>query len=88
MIIDLVGCETKEAVHEIFKQKLRFPEFYGANWDAFLDAITGLVEMPNDVILINWQGFAEACPKDMQILREIIYNDYLERIPGKRIALA
>lgn len=88
MIIDLAGCKTKAAVHELFKQKLEFPEFYGANWDAFLDAITGFVEMPDEVVLINWQDFAQACPMDMQILREIIYNDYLERLPGKRIALA
>lgn len=88
MIIDLAGCETKEAIHEIFKHKLEFPEFYGANWDAFLDAITGLVEMPDEVVLINWRGFAQACPIDIQILQEIIDNDYLEGLPGKRITLA
>jgi RNAse (barnase) inhibitor barstar len=87
MIIDLGGCETKEALHEIFKQKLEFPDFYGANWDAFWDCINGLVEMPDEVILINWQGFAQACPRDMQILREIIH-DYPERNSEKRITLA
>jgi RNAse (barnase) inhibitor barstar len=68
MIIDLASCETKEAVHEIFKQKLGFPDLYGANWDAFLDSITALVEMPDEVTLINWQSFALACPRDIQIL--------------------
>jgi hypothetical protein len=56
--------------------------------DAFWDSITGLVEMPDEVTLINWQGFAHACPKDMQILRQIIDYDYLERFPEKRITLA
>jgi len=87
MIIDLAGCKTKEALHETFKQKLRFPDFYGANWDAFLDAITGLVEMPDEVRLINWQDFAHACPRDMRILREIVDDDYPERLPEKRILL-
>lgn len=88
MIIDLAGCKTKEAVHEVFKQKLEFPDFYGANWDAFLDSITGLVEMPDEVRIINWQGFAHACPKDMQILREIVCDHYPERLPEKRSLLA
>lgn len=88
MIIDLAGCKTKEAVHETFKRRLEFPEFYGANWDAFLDSITGLVEMPDEVRIINWQGFAYACPKDMQILREIVGDDYPKRLPEKRILIA
>jgi len=86
MVIDLAGCKTKEAIHEVFRQKLEFPEFYGANWDAYWDAITGLVEMPDEVELVHWHDFAQACPRDMQILREII-NDYSEQLPGKRITL-
>jgi hypothetical protein len=38
-------------------------------------------------VLCNWQEFAEACPKDMQILRQIIH-DYAEEMPAKRIVLA
>lgn len=87
MIIDLAGYETKEAVHKVFKQKLEFPEFYGANWDAFWDSITRLVEMPAEVRLVNWQGFAQACPRDMQILREIIH-EYQAAFREKRITLA
>ncbi|MGI4762807.1 MAG: barstar family protein [Janthinobacterium lividum] len=86
MTIDLAGCETKEAVHEIFKQKLGFPEFYGANWDVFWDSIARLVEMPDEVRLVNWQGFAQACPRDIQILREIIH-DYQGEFSEKRITL-
>jgi RNAse (barnase) inhibitor barstar len=51
MMIDVTECETKEAVHETFKQDIKFPDFYGANWVAFLAAITGLVEMPDAVLL-------------------------------------
>jgi RNAse (barnase) inhibitor barstar len=86
MVIDLAGCETKESVHEVFKQELAFHDFYGANWDAFWDSITGLVEMPDEVRLLNWQGFAQACPRDLQILQEII-RDYSKHSIEKRIVL-
>lgn len=84
MIIDLAGSTTKVAIHQDFERQLGFPDFYGANWDAFWDAITGLVEMPDEVLLVNWQGFAKSCPKDMQILRDII-SEYHALLPAKRI---
>lgn len=43
--------------------------------------------MPDEVVLLNWQKFAQACPKDMQILRQII-TDYHEEVPSKQLLLA
>nr|WP_257207653.1 barstar family protein [Bacillus cereus] len=35
----------------LFKEKLEFPDFYGENWDAFWDCITGSVfPLPNKII--------------------------------------
>ncbi|MVN77317.1 ribonuclease inhibitor [Hymenobacter sp. HMF4947] len=87
VLIDLAGVESKVAIHEAFKQHLGFPTWYGVSWDAFWDAIIAVVEMPDEVILVHWQGFARACPKDMQILQQII-QDYHEQIPTKQIHLA
>ena len=84
--IDLTGIESKVAIHEAFKQHLGFPNWYGPSWDAFWDAIIAVVEMPDEVTLLNWQGFAQACPKDMQILQQII-ADYQIQMPTKRLAL-
>jgi ribonuclease inhibitor len=85
--IDLSGINTKVAIHQAFKQQLGFPDWYGPSWDAFWDAIIAVVEMPDEVMLLNWQEFAQACPKDMQILRQII-SDYHAEKPRKRIQLA
>jgi len=86
MTIDLTGIDTKAAFHLLLKRKLGFPEWYGANWDAFWDAICGLVEMPDCLVLRNWQAFAQACPNDMQMLRETIAG-YNQEMPGKQILL-
>lgn len=87
VIIDLAGINSKVEIHQAFKQHLGFPDWYGPSWDAFWDAIIAVVEMPDEVTLRNWQEFAQACPKDMQILRQII-SDYHAEKPAKRLQLA
>jgi RNAse (barnase) inhibitor barstar len=87
MTIDLQGAETKQAVHERFRISLNFPEWYGPNWDAFWDCIIAVVPMPAEVRLVNWQSFAEACPRDMAILRQVV-QDYAEAMPSKQLVLA
>ena len=72
MTIDLKKIQSIEELHLIFKQQLNFPDFYGNNWDAFWDSITGLVEMPQILILKNWDAFVARFPKDCVILNKII----------------
>jgi RNAse (barnase) inhibitor barstar len=86
MTIDLTNIDTKAAFHLKMNHELGFPDWCGANWDAFWDAILALVEMPDCVVLTNWQAFAQACPKDMQILRQII-ADYHQELPEKQLIL-
>ncbi|WP_022824689.1 barstar family protein [Hymenobacter norwichensis] len=86
MILDLSGITSKADLHAFFKTQLGFPEWYGPSWDAFWDAIIAIVELPPQLVLVNWQEFAQACPKDMGILRQVI-QDYEAERPGKRIML-
>ena len=87
MTIDLTHVDTKAAFHRTMKRELGFPDWCGENWDAFWDAITGLVDMPDCVVLQHWQRFAQACPHDMQLLREVTAN-YTQALPGKQLLLA
>ncbi|RYE90122.1 MAG: hypothetical protein EOO37_03670 [Cytophagaceae bacterium] len=87
MTIDLTGIDTKVAFHLTMKSQLKFPDWYGVSWDAFWDAIIAVVEMPDCLVLQNWEAFAQACPKDMQILRKII-ADYHKEMPDKQLLLA
>lgn len=86
MTIDLTGIDTKAAFHGLMKRELGFPDWYGVSWDAFWDAIIAVVEMPDRVVLQHWQAFAQACPHDMAILRDIIAN-YPREKPGKQLLL-
>jgi RNAse (barnase) inhibitor barstar len=82
--IELGSIESVEQLHDIFKDSFDFPEFYGKNWDAFWDMITGFVEMPEELRLINAGKFKQAFRKDYQTLIDIIeeYNalPYTKRI--------
>jgi len=49
--INLNSVQNSEELHDLLKKKLDFPDFYGMNWNAFWDAITGLVELPDNTDL-------------------------------------
>ena len=87
MTLDLTGIRSKAALHQLFKAELQFPDWYGVSWDAFWDCIIAIVDMPMQLTLTNWDEFAQACPHDMQILRQVI-RDYAETMAPKQIVLA
>ena len=40
-VVDLSGVSSEGDIHQVFSSTLSFPSFYGANWDAFWDVLTG-----------------------------------------------
>ncbi len=74
--IDMSQVANNKHLHNLFAEKLQFPKFYENNWDALWDSITGLVEMPNKLILYNWNQFQTELPKDAETLKELVegYN--------------
>ena len=48
--IVLYGEEMKDNPHEYIKEKLEFPDYYGANHDALYDC---LCELPEKIIIIK-----------------------------------
>lgn len=80
--IDLRSIESLEQLHILFQARFNFPHFYGRNWDAFWDAITGLVVLPSRVRLLGWASFESRFPRDARIMREC-FSDY-QRELGKK----
>jgi RNAse (barnase) inhibitor barstar len=72
IVIDCATVKTIEGFHTLLADKLSFPSFYGKNWDAFWDAITGLVEMPGQLTFINYSHFKQKFPQDSKILKEFL----------------
>jgi RNAse (barnase) inhibitor barstar len=80
--IDVTNIKTANELHLLLKEKLEFPDFYGENWDAFWDAITGLVApLPNKIIFHGWSELEKNLPSDAKIMKECLH-DYNEDFPN------
>ncbi|WP_017581559.1 barstar family protein [Nocardiopsis valliformis] len=73
--VDLGSVSTPWELHRVLKAELGFPGFYGMNWDAFWDAITGLVDLPTTLRFTGWRHLEETCPRDAGIMREMLEED-------------
>ena len=79
--IELHGVQTSEDLHYLLQTKLRFPSWYGCNWDAFWDSITGLVTMPRTLQLSGWAEFEARLPRDAQHMRQCL-REMAEKYPN------
>lgn len=75
--IDVSEIQTPKEFQQILKNKLGMPGFYGLNWDAFWDGITGLITLPDMLELTGWHVYKKRQPEDAQIFEKIM-KDYNE----------
>lgn len=73
--IDVSGVADERALHLLLKRELSFPDFYGMNWDAFWDAITGLVRIPDHLRFLGWDQLDDGVPRGATMLRQAL-DDY------------
>lgn len=78
--IDLSAVSTADELQLLLMDRLDFPGWYGCNWNAFWDAITGLVSMPRRLRLVGWAGFAVRLPDDARLMRECL-NEMATQYP-------
>ena len=57
VILDCKEFSNESEFHNIIKEKLEFPDYYGCNLDALWDCLTGWVDFP---LTIEWIGFEES----------------------------
>jgi len=70
-VVDLTGCKYTWDIHQRFKEALEFPDFYGANWDAFWDCI--MCETPVDYVEIRGEHtVAENLIPALEIVHELL----------------
>jgi RNAse (barnase) inhibitor barstar len=72
VVLDLSGISSSPELHAALAHSLGFPDFYGQNWAAFWDAITGLVAMPHRLRLIGWSLFAARLPEEARQLQSCL----------------
>lgn len=62
LVIDLTEVRDAEGLQRLLQRELRFPDFYGRNWNAFWDAVTGLVDLPHELTFTGWDAFSASLP--------------------------
>lgn len=72
LTVDLNDVSSSLELQNRLMTSLDFPGWYGRNWDAFWDAITGLVDMPHRLRFVGWTDFADRHPRDAKQLRECL----------------
>ena len=76
--IDLSEVETVEEIHSIFASKLKFPDFYGRNWDAFWDVLTGFDCFPTRLTIVGRKNLQDCMPDQLEML-DTIFSEYKVR---------
>lgn len=78
--VDLSAIRDANALHDALSDSLNFPGWYGHNWNAFWDAITALVEMPEVLELKGWASFSASQPGEAEMMKKCL-DDMSEHYP-------
>lgn len=92
-LIDGNRIKDKDSFLREFSEQLRFPKYFGFNWDAFYDCITDMswINLENGFLIVykNAHNFRIAQPDDWQQASEILLDavDYWNKT-GKLMMIA
>ena len=76
-ILDFSEVKYIYDVHQVIKKEFDFPDYYGANWDAFWDCLTDMYGESVNIEFIGIEklrkAFGEEAENDIEILKRILY---------------
>jgi ribonuclease inhibitor len=72
--IDFARINSEQEVHELFARSLPFPKFYGHNWDAFWDVLTGFDCFPRRLVLSSTEQLRSTVPRAYEQLQACFAN--------------
>ena len=77
-VVELASVHDRQSLHEELARALDFPEYYGQNWDAFVDSMTDLATRePASRVLFRGYALLEASlPAEALNLRECLAGLY------------
>ncbi|MET9663204.1 barstar family protein [Streptomyces sp. NPDC006510] len=59
--IDVASVANEDELHRLLQRELGIPDFYGRNWDAFWDAVSGLVLIPEHARFAGGHCWLSVC---------------------------
>ena len=71
-ILDFRNVQYYADVHQIIKEALDFPDYYGENWDAFWDCVKALVGDPIHIKIFGLDVLDKKFPGESQILLDTL----------------
>ncbi|MFF4802125.1 barstar family protein [Streptomyces sp. NPDC001351] len=91
--LDLDGVTDKAGLMDRCVSVLKFPDWFGRNWDALVDSLSDISVWPEEaadgllVVVRNWQPYATLRPEEWKVAREV-FSAAMERTPALTVALA
>jgi RNAse (barnase) inhibitor barstar len=80
LILDFSDIETEKALHDYLFKALRFPDYYGSNWDAFDECIRD-VTLPRIVRIQHFSKLESRVPRGARLLRAC-FDGFCDEHPG------
>lgn len=71
-IIDFTNVKYYLQVHEIIKEALDFPDYYGKNWDAFWDCLTDMVGRQTNIEIYGFDVVQKKFSEDAELFLEVL----------------
>ena len=85
--LDFSKVNSIQEIHQIIKDELDFPDYYGMNWDACWDCLTDMICDPIHIEIIGIERVQNKFSNDAEIMLRILkrlkhhYNDkYKSRV--------
>lgn len=76
LIVDLAPAKTAEQFHTILADDLKFPDYYGKNWDAFRDVVMHAnsheIKLPKRAFFTGWWDLEETLPREAKLFTECV----------------
>ncbi|MDD5923613.1 MAG: barstar family protein [Clostridia bacterium] len=84
IILDLTGCKYLRELHERIRVAFDFPEWYGANWDAFWDLLWSECDA-DEVLIIGEYTMSEEFNMQLENMHKMLDELVKERAEDSSI---
>ncbi len=82
--LDLTDCKYLGELHERIRVAFDFPEWYGANWDAFWDLLWSECDA-DEVVIVGERTLSDEFSSNLKVMHEVLDDLVKERAEDSNI---